>query len=109
MIESEKRIDSSIQIKDDFEYFSDILESYQNCFSLEVELDIWKCRAIIELMNRWNGKNKTFITNALIFIMALSDKGYPDYIFAQGMDIAKVSAEDREACALLLEHELAPC
>jgi len=109
MTESEKRIDSSIQIESDYEYFSEILESYQNHFSCEVELEMWKCRAIIELMNCWNGKNKTFITNALIFIMALSDNGFPEDIFGQGMDIAKASAKDREAYALLLEHELAPC
>ena len=109
MTESEKRIDSSIQIENDFEYFSNILESFQNQnhFSCEVELEMWKCRAIIELMNTWNGKNKTFIINALILIMALSNNSYPDYDFYQGMDIAKLSVNDREACASIMESELA--
>ena len=106
MTESKNRIEDSVQLESDFEYFSQIIESYQNHFSCEDELEMWRCRTIIELMNSWNGKNKTFITNALILIMALSENRYPDYTFYQGLDTAKLSVEDREACAIILGHEL---
>lgn len=107
MTESEKRTDDSFQIGNDFERYTEIFESYQNHFSSEDECRIWRCRAIIELMNSWTGKNKTFITNALILIMALSDNNSPDHIYNQGRDNAKLSVAEREACAYILAQEIA--
>ena len=65
------------------------------------------CHKIIELMQILNNdKNKKFVQNALILIIALFNDYQPDFILKRGKDINELSNQEREKIDEILRKEL---
>ena len=53
-----------------------------------------------------NDKNKKFVQNALILIIALFNDYQPDFILKRGKDINELSNQEREKIDEILRKEL---
>jgi hypothetical protein len=97
--------------KEDFELdcYLQILNYFQEDKVNKDNTEIWKDQSLLKLMNLLeNKKNRDLVTNALILILSLFEDIPPDIYNNRGVDINRISNEDRKALIGCLEDEFLP-
>ena len=93
----------------ELDYYSKILDYFQDEKISREKKEIWKNRSIIELMNLLERtQNRTFVTNALILILSLFENIPPDTYNNRGVNIARISEEDKKFLIESLKEEFLP-
>lgn len=93
----------------ELEYYSKILDYFQDNNISREKKEIWKNRSIIELMNLLERtQNRTFVTNALILILSLFEDVPPDTYNNRGVNIARFSEKDKRFLMKELREEFLP-
>ncbi len=97
--------------KDDLELdcYLKILDYFQEDKINKENTEIWKSRSFIELMKLLEEKkNRDLVTNAIILILSLFDDIPPDTYNNRGVDIKRISLEDKKSLIAGLEEEFLP-
>ncbi|MBY8985770.1 MAG: hypothetical protein KGD65_11915 [Candidatus Lokiarchaeota archaeon] len=96
---------------DDFELdcYLQILDYFQKDKANKEITEIWKNQSFIELMRLLEQKtNKDLVKNAIILILILFEDIPPDIYNNRGVDINRISIEERKSLIAGLEEEFLP-
>ena len=96
---------------DDFELdcYLKILDYFQKDKANKEITEIWKNQSYIELMRLLEQKtNKDLVKNAIILILILFEDIPPDIYNNRGVDINRISIEERKSLIAGLEEEFLP-
>ena len=96
---------------EDFELdcYLKILEFSQNENVNREQTEIWKDRSLIELMKLLDKKkNRVLVTNAIILMLSLFEDIPPDTYNNRGVNINRISVEDRKSLIADLKEEFLP-
>ena len=87
-----------------------ILDYFQkDSLDKEKNTEIWKNQSFIELMQLLDQKkNRELVTNALILILSLFEDIPPDTYNNRGVNINRISLEERKSLIAGLEDEFLP-
>ncbi|MFW9896616.1 MAG: hypothetical protein ACFFD7_12495 [Candidatus Thorarchaeota archaeon] len=86
-----------------------ILDYFQKEKGNKENTEIWKDHTFIKLMKLLEQKkNKELVTNAIILILSLFEDIPPDTYNNRGVDISRISHEDRKSLIAGLEEEFLP-
>ena len=109
MTELRNGYEKNLEMKEDFEleYYSKILDFFQNQKISPEKLELWKYKFLMKLMDelKFTG-NKMLVKNALIIITSLFENVPPDMLNSRGNDSKQLSNKDREIYNVLLKSEL---
>ena len=93
-----------IQNKD---YYYKIIETFSNLKNLPVEKELWKNYTMVELMHIFDiTKEKGFVKNALILMLACMNENFKDTYEYMSKDISKIMPDERDLFFSCLEQEL---
>jgi len=96
---------------EDFELdcYLKIINYFQNEKTNREEVEIWKNKSIIELMNLLDRtRNRTLVTNALILLLSLFENIPPDTFNNRGVNINRFSENDKKSIIEDLKDEFLP-
>ena len=96
---------------DDFELdcYLQILDYFQKDKLNKENTEIWKNQSFIELMRLLEQKtNKDLVKNAIILMLILFEDIPPDIYNNRGVDINRISIEERKSLIAGLEEEFLP-
>ena len=96
---------------EDFEEdcYRQILDYFQKDRLNRENTEIWKNQSFIELMKLLEQKkNRELVTNALILILSLFEDLPPDTYNNRGVNINRISLEERKSLIAGLEDEFLP-
>jgi hypothetical protein len=86
-----------------------ILDYFKESKVNKEDTEIWKNQSFIELMKLLEQKkNKNLVTNAIILILSLFEDIPPDTYNNRGVNINRISIEDRKSLIAGLEEEFLP-
>ncbi|MFX1418243.1 MAG: hypothetical protein ACFE9N_04900 [Promethearchaeota archaeon] len=86
-----------------------IINYFQKEKSNREEAEIWKNKSIIELMNLLERtRNRTLVTNALILLLSLFENIPPDTFNNRGININRISKNDKKPLIENLKNEFLP-
>lgn len=86
-----------------------ILDYFQKDKVNKENTEIWKDQSFIELMKLLEQKkNRDVVTNAIILILSLFENLPPDTFNNRGVDISRISIEERKSLIAGLEEEFLP-
>ena len=86
-----------------------ILDYFQKDKANKENTEIWKDQSFIELMKLLEQKkNRDVVTNAIILMLSLFENLPPDTYNNRGVDISRISIEDRKSLIAGLEEEFLP-
>lgn len=104
-----KKSDQDSGLVDDLERFLDIMRCFQDHSSSEEELEMWKYRTLIQLMDELEDhEDKEFVKNALIIITVLFKITPADLYDSVGFELSELTNEKKEECLNILLDELLP-
>jgi len=90
----------------ELECYQKILDYFQKGKVDNENTEIWKNQSLIEMMELLDQKkNKALVTNAIIMILSLFENIPPDTYNNRGVDISRISIEERESLIAGLEEE----
>ena len=93
----------------ELEFYLKIVDYFQDDNISREKREIWKNQSIIQLMNLLKRtQNRTFVTNALIFLLSLLEDNPPDIYSNRGHNVNCISDKDKKALILELENEFLP-
>jgi hypothetical protein len=85
----------------------DVLEKVSQINENSDEILLLICKKIIELMGLLEeAKNKEFVQNALIVIIALLEEYIPDFPMRKGRNLKYLSKQERETLTNILKQEI---
>ncbi len=96
---------------EDFEIdcYLKILDYFQKDKVNNENTEIWKNQSLIEMMELLDQKkNKALVTNAIILMLSLFEDIPPDTYNNRGVDISRISIEERKSLIAGLEEEFLP-
>ena len=96
---------------EDFELDSylKIIEDFQNENVNTERTEIWKNHSLIELMKLLDkAKNRILVTNSIILMLSLFEDIPPDTYNNRGVDIHRISFEEKKSLIAGLEEEFLP-
>jgi predicted HTH transcriptional regulator len=96
---------------EDFELdlYMQILDYFQKDKVNKENTEIWKDQSFIELMKLLEQKkNRDMVTNAIILMLSLFEDIPPDIYNNRGVDISRISIEERKSLFAGLEEEFLP-
>ena len=96
---------------EDFELdcYLQILDYFQKDRISKENTEIWKDQSFIELMKLLEQKkNRDVVTNAIILMLSLFENLPPDTYNNRGVDISRISIEERKSLIAGLEEEFLP-
>lgn len=86
-----------------------ILDYFQKDKVNNENTEIWKNQSLIEMMELLaQKKNKALVTNAIILMLSLFEDIPPDTYNNRGVDISRISNEERRSLITGLEEEFLP-
>ena len=89
--------------------YMQILDYFQKGRVNKENTEIWKDQSFIELMKLLEKKeNRQLVTNALILILSLFEDMPPDTYNNRGVNINRISIEERKSLIVGLEDEFLP-
>ena len=93
----------------ELELYLKIVDVFQNDTISPENKEIWKNQSIIQLMNLLERtQNRTFVTNALILLLSISEDNPPDIYSNRGRNVNCISDKDKKSLILELENEFLP-
>ncbi len=93
----------------ELELYLKIVDYFQDDNISREKKEIWKNQSIIQLMKLLEQtKNRTFVTNALILLLSLSEDNPPDIYCNRGRNVNCISDNDKKSLILELENEFLP-
>ncbi len=96
---------------EDFELdlYMQILDYFQKDKVNKENTEIWKDQSFIELMKLLDQKkNRDLVTNSIIIILSLFEDIPPDTFNNRGVNINRISIEERKSLIAGLEEEFLP-
>ncbi|MHA1148905.1 MAG: hypothetical protein ACTSR8_11765 [Promethearchaeota archaeon] len=97
--------DDSLEI----DCYEKILNYFNNCQDPREIKEIWKSRSLITLMKKLiSTQNKRLIRNALILLLSLFEDMPPDIFNNRGIDINRLTGNDRDLVLSKLKGEFLP-
>jgi hypothetical protein len=96
------------QNNEDFEldYYTHILEFFQNKKCDEDSSEIWKNKTYIKLMSVLKRtQNKEMVRNAILMIISLFEQKPADFYNNQGVNSDSISPEDKKSFKKILKSE----
>ncbi|MFX1337549.1 MAG: hypothetical protein ACFFDK_02965 [Promethearchaeota archaeon] len=89
------------------QFFIDVLEKFSQINENSEKILLLICKKIIELMILLDeNKNKDFVQNALIVIIALLEDYIPDFPMRKGRDLKEISKQEQETLNSILKQEI---
>ncbi len=93
----------------ELELYLKIVDYFQDDNISREKKEIWKNQSIIQLMNLLEGtQNRTFVTNALILLLSISEDNPPDIYSTRGRNVNCISDKEKKSFILELENEFLP-
>ena len=93
----------------ELELYLKIVDYFQDENISREKKEIWKNQSIIQLMNLLERRqNRTFVTNALILLLSLSEDYPLDIYNNRGRNSNCISDKDKKSLILELENEFLP-
>jgi hypothetical protein len=90
----------------EFDYYSNIIEFFQNPNVNKETVEIWKNKSLIELMRvlKRSGQ-KEFVKNAILVILSLFEENSPDIYTSRGTNVNSIGNGDKKSYISLLKME----
>jgi len=91
----------------EFEYYSSIIEFFQNPSANKESIELWKNNSFIELMKVLERKTsrKEFVKNAIVLILSLFDEHPPDIYTSRGTNVKSLNNGEKRSYISLLKTE----
>ncbi len=93
----------------EFDYYSNIIEIFQNPNLNKETIELWKNKSFIELMKVLERKTsrKEFVKNAILLILSLFEDHPPDIYTSRGMNVNSLDNGEKKSYISLLKTEFA--
>ena len=93
----------------EFDYYSNIIEFFQNQNVNKETIEIWKNKSFIELMKVLERKTsrKEFVQNAILLILSLFEEHPPDIYTSRGTNVNSLDNGEKKSYLSLLKTEFA--
>ena len=93
----------------EFDYYSNIIEFFQNPSVNKEAIEIWKDKSFIELMKVLERKTsrKEFVRNAIILILSLFAEHPPDIYTSRGTNVNSLDNGEKKSYMSVLKTEFA--
>ncbi|MHA1240740.1 MAG: hypothetical protein ACTSQU_08080 [Promethearchaeota archaeon] len=93
----------------EFDYYSNIIEFFQNQNANKETIEIWKNKSFIELMKVLERKTsrKEFVKNAILLILSLFEEHPPDIYTNRGTNVNSLDNGEKNSYLSLLKTEFA--
>ena len=90
----------------EFDYYSSIIEFFQNPNANKETIEIWKDKSIIELMKVLERTNrKEFVKNAIVVILSLFEEHPPDIYTSRGTNVNSLDNGEKKSYLSILKTE----
>jgi len=91
----------------EFDYYSDIIEFFQNPNINKETIEIWKNKSFIELMKVLERKtsSKEFVKNAILLILSLFEELPPDIYTSRGTNVNSLDNGEKSSYISVLKTE----
>ena len=96
----------------EFDYYSDIIEFFQNPNINKETIEIWKNKSFIELIKVLERKEKqkkengkAFVKNAILIILSLFEENPPDIYTSRGTNVNSLDNGEKSSYISVLKTE----
>jgi len=90
----------------EMDYYSDIIEFFQNPNVNNETIEIWKDKSLIELMKVLERTSrKEFVKNAILLILSLFDEHPPDIYTSRGTNVNSLDNGEKKSYMSVLKRE----
>ncbi|MBY9016698.1 MAG: hypothetical protein KGD68_13475 [Candidatus Lokiarchaeota archaeon] len=90
----------------EFEYYSSIIEFFQNQNANRETIEIWKSKSLIKLMKVLErSSKKEFVKNAILVILSLFDENPPDIYNCRGKNVNSIDNGEKRSYKSILKTE----
>jgi len=90
----------------EFEYYSSIIEFFQNQNVNKETIEIWKSKSLIKLMKVLERSNKKeFVKNAIVVILSLFEEHPPDIYTSRGTNVNSLDNGEKGSYISILKTE----
>ena len=90
----------------EMDYYSDIIEFFQNPNVNNETIEIWKDKSLIELMKVLERTSrKEFVKNAILLILSLFDEHPPDIYTSRGTNVNSLDNREKKSYMSVLKRE----
>jgi len=90
----------------ELDYYSDIIEFFQNPNVNKETIEIWKDKSLIELMKVLERTSrKEFVKNAILVILSLFDEHPPDIYTSRGTNVNSLDNGEKGSYLSVLKTE----
>jgi len=90
----------------ELDYYSDIIEFFQNPNVNKETIEIWKDKSLIELMKVLERTSrKEFVKNAILLILSLFDEHPPDIYTSRGTNVNSLDNGEKRSYIDVLKME----
>jgi len=90
----------------ELDYYSDIIEFFQNPNVNKETIEIWKDKSLIELMKVLERTSRTeFVKNAILLILSLFDEHPPDIYTSRGTNVNSLDNGEKRSYIDVLKME----
>ena len=90
----------------EMDYYSDIIEFFQNPNVNNETIEIWKDKSLIELMKVLERTSrKEFVKNAILLILSLFDEHPPDIYTSRGTNVNSLDNGEKKSYMSVLKME----
>jgi len=90
----------------EFDYYSSIIEFFQNSDTNKETIEMWKDKSLIELMKVLERTSrKEFVKNAILLILSLFDEHPPDIYTSRGTNVNFLDNGEKSSYLSVLKTE----
>ena len=90
----------------ELDYYSDIIEFFQNPNANKETIELWKDKSFIELMKVLERTSrKEFVKNAILLILSLFDEHPPDIYTSRGTNVNSLDNGEKMSYMSVLKTE----
>ena len=90
----------------ELDYYSDIIEFFQNPNANKETIELWKDKSFIELMKVLERTSrKEFVKNAILLILSLFDEHPPDIYTSRGTNVNYLDNGEKSSYMSVLKTE----